>query len=46
MLYGVNTSELGINETLQIIELTLGEGDSLKYIYQMFYLWFRYHEII
>ena len=26
MLYGVNNIELGINDILQLIELTLGEG--------------------
>ena len=29
MVYGVNNIELGINETLQLIELTLGEGELL-----------------
>ena len=37
MVYGVNNTELGINEILQLIELTLGEGDFSKYyIYQRF----------
>ena len=27
MLYGVNNLELGINDILQLIELTLGEGE-------------------
>ena len=26
MIYGVNKEELGINDLLQLIELTLGEG--------------------
>ena len=30
MIYGVNMLELGINEVLQLIELTLGEG---KYLF-------------
>ena len=27
MVYGVNNLELGINDILQLIELTLGEGN-------------------
>ena len=30
MLYQVNQVELGINQVLQLIELTYGEGKSLK----------------
>ena len=42
MVYGVNNTEFGINEILQLIELTLGEGEFLKYyMYQMFCLYFR-----
>ena len=29
MLYGVNNIDLGINDILQLIELTLGEGKIL-----------------
>ena len=31
MIYGVNKIELGINDILQLIELTLGEGKLLSY---------------
>ena len=27
MVYGINNLELGINDILQLIELTLGEGE-------------------
>ena len=30
MIYGVNKIELGINDILQLIEVTLGEGELLK----------------
>ena len=29
-MYDVNKTELGINDVLQLIELTLGEGELLK----------------
>ena len=31
MIYQVNQAELGINELLQLIELTYGEGKSFSY---------------
>ena len=31
MIYGVNNIELEINDVLQLIELTLGEGELFRY---------------
>ena len=39
MIYGVNNIELGINDILQLLELTLGEGK--LYLFYTFFIYFH-----